>query len=261
MRNKTLAFCVAAAALSGSGAARAEDFVHRDLTLPAGVWALDVGLGVGHYDPSGPAGPYNGLGFNLELKGGLTRQLQLGVRTGIRVGADGKITQADQYGRAFETETYGTGVDTVANPEISLRYAVIDSPTLDLALEGRLYVPIEEGTKVGIMVALPLQFHFSPTVRFDTGLFVPIIFTDPDTTSVISIPFHLWLQLDDRWALGLLTGVRIYNPGGRTGVPIGVGLNYETSRSADVRFWLLFPNVKDGGSRAFGGGIAFEARF
>jgi len=107
-KTKTVVLLVTlVAALAAPSTGRAEIFVHRDLALPAGVWALDLGLGIGHLDPAGPPGPYTGLGFNLEVKGGLTSTLQLGVRTGIRVGSDGKMTEADRYGRTFETETYG----------------------------------------------------------------------------------------------------------------------------------------------------------
>jgi hypothetical protein len=263
MRNSTglvfLLTLLGAAAAPPRGA-RAEPFVHRDVTLPGGVWALDLGLGIGHTDASPPIGEITGLGFNLELKGGLTRELQLGVRTGIRVGTDGKLTRADRYGRTFETETYGTDGETIANPEISLRYNAIDTPTIDLGLDGRIYLPIESGTKVGILLGVPLQFHLSPSVRFDTGIFVPILFYDP-TQSVLSFPFHLWLQVD-RLAIGPMTGVQIYNPGGHTAVPLGVALNYAATSEADLRAWLLFPDVKrSGGGKTFGVGFGVELRF
>jgi len=132
---------------------------------------------------------------------------------------------------------------------------------VDLALEGRLYIPIEAGTRTGIMVAVPLAFHFSPTVRLDTGVFVPILFYDP-TRSVISFPLHLWLQASDRVAVGPITGVQISNPGGTTLVPLGLGLNYGASSTADLRLWVLFPDVKgDGATRTFGAGVGVEARF
>jgi hypothetical protein len=249
-----------AATMAASPRAQAEPFVHRDQVLPTGVWAVDLGLGIGHADRPEPLGDVTGLGFNLELKGGLAPRLQLGFRTGIRLGEEGKYTQADRYGRTFETETYGTDGDTVANPELSLRYAVVDSPTLDLALDGRVYLPIESGTKAGIMLALPVAFHLSPSVRFDTGIYVPILFYDP-VQSVISFPFHLWLQAD-RLAVGPMTGVQIHNPGGAVSVPLGVALNYALSSDADLRTWLLFPNIKgSGGGKNFGAGLGIEARF
>jgi len=73
------------------------------------------------------------------------------------VGNDGKITQADRYGRTFETETYGTGHDSVANPELRLRWAVAQGSIVQLGLETRAYLPIENGTHVGVMFALPLR--------------------------------------------------------------------------------------------------------
>jgi hypothetical protein len=241
--------------------ARGDVFVHRDQILPNGVWAFDLGLGIGHLSEPAPIDDVTGLGFNLELKGSLTPRLQLGVRTGIRVGSDGKATEADRFGRTFETETYGTGADTVANPELSLRYAVVDSPTVDLALDGRVYLPIESHTKVGIMLAVPLAFHLSPTVRFDTGIFVPIIFTDP-TQTVISFPFHLWLQANNALALGVITGVAVHNPHSTTTVPLGLALNYGISSDADLRVWFLFPNVKgSGATNYYGVGLGLEARF
>src|ERR1700742_1329448 len=89
--------------------AHAATYVNRPLTLPRSEISLDFGLGLGH------AGPFNGVGFNLELHGGLTSRLELGIRTGIRAGVDGRATQADYYGRTFETETYGTDHKTLAN--------------------------------------------------------------------------------------------------------------------------------------------------
>ena len=253
-------FASLAATFASLAPAQAEVFVHRDLTLPNGVWALDLGLGIGHIDQPAPISDVTGLGLNLELKWGLSRALQLGLRTGVRFDTDGKITQADRYGRTFETETYGTDGETIANPEISLRYTLIDSPVTDLALEGRIYVPIESGTKLGFMIAMPLAFHLSPVARFDTGVYVPILLYD-STVTVVSFPFHLWVQATDRLALGALSGIAIHNPGGNTTVPLGVGLNFGATHATDVRFWFLYPNFKGEGARdVFGGGIGLETR-
>ena len=153
------------------------------------------------------------------------------------------------------------GIDGIANPEVSLRAALFRTDAAALALEGRVYLPIEDGTEVGIMVALPFHLHLGSSVRLDSGLYVPIIFTDP-RSSVISVPFHFWFQTSPDLALGVLTGVRKYRPGGGTTVPLGVGINYELSAVTDLRTWLLFPNVKgDGATDDFGGGLALELRF
>jgi hypothetical protein len=223
-------------------------FVNRPLTLPRSEIALDLGLGLGH------AGDFNGVGFNLELHAGLTPRLQLGIRTGIRVGLDGKVTQADQYGRTFETETYGTDGKTIANPELSLRWGLSRGPVVDVALDTRLYIPTE-GTAAGIMLAVPIALRFSSAARLDTGVYVPVIFTSP-ASAVASFPAHLWFQLD-RLALGFLTGIRV---GSGVDVPLGVGLNYALNWDADLRFWFLFPDVNHT-TELFGGGVGLQVRF
>jgi hypothetical protein len=249
---------VAGIALGWPGEATAHPWVLRPITLPRADWALDVGLGIGHI-PGPPGEDITGAGLNLEVRGGLTSRLQLGVRTGLRIGADGRATHADEYGRPFETETYGTDGDTVANPEVSLRWAVARGPVAELALDFRLYIPTEGGP-FGIMLAAPVQLHLGDSARIDTGIYVPIIFTEP-TSSVISFPLHVWFQIADNLFAGPLTGVRIYNPGGYTAVPLGVGLGYEPSRDLQVRFWFLTPNIKGSGPRAYGAGVALEVRF
>src|SRR5256885_10765794 len=106
--SKRAVLCVTVATgLAASSGARAASFIHQPITLPHGEWALDVGLGIGRADRPSPLEDVTGLGFNLELRGGLTSSVELGVRTGIRVGSDGEFTEADRYGRTFQTETYG----------------------------------------------------------------------------------------------------------------------------------------------------------
>src|SRR5688572_17866074 len=136
--------CLTLLALATAPAAARADYVERPLTLPTGVWALGVGLGVFHEELPDPLGDITGYGLNLELKGGLTPSLQLGLRTGLRFGNEGRATRADSYGRTFDTETYGVGFDDIANPELSLRAAIIRTEAVGLGLVGRLYLPIED---------------------------------------------------------------------------------------------------------------------
>src|SRR3954454_2627204 len=182
LRKLVFLLLVGVFATTATGSALASPFVYRPITLSRSEWSLDLGLGLGHNDNP----DLTGFGLNLEMAAGLTSFLQLGIRTGFRLNDDGRAVRADEYGRTFETETYGTGHRSVANPEISLRWALVHS-TAELALEGRLYLPVEDGTNAGIMVALPIALHLGSSVRVDTGLYVPIIFNDP-TTTVISFP-------------------------------------------------------------------------
>jgi opacity protein-like surface antigen len=234
------------------GVAEAAPFVNRPLTLSRSDWTLDFGVGAHHVrNPD-----FTGFGLNFELGIGLTSFLQLGVRTGVRIGNEGRATQADYFGRTFETETYGTAHGTVANPEVMLRWSLVHS-TAELGLEGRLYLPTEEGSDVGIMLGVPVAIHIGGAARLDTGLYVPIIFSD-STRTLVSIPAHLWFQASHQLYLGPLTGVRFHDPG--TSVPLGFGLGYSVSYDIDLRTWLLFPNVKSN-ARNFGFGGGMQVRF
>jgi len=260
MRQAT--WCVAALAAFGATAgpvreAEAAPFVNRPMTLSRSDWALDFGLGIGHRDePTDDTG----FGLNLEIAAGLTSFLQLGVRTGIRFGSDGRVTGADYYGRTHETETYNTGGDTLANPEISLKYAIVDTSIAHLGIDARLYLPTDGDSKVGVMFGVPVGIHLGGVALLNTGIYIPIVFTDP-VQNVISFPFHLWFQANDRVFLGPLTGVRIVNPGGNAQVPLGFAFGYSISYDADIKTWLLFPNVSDDGANRFGVGVGLQIRF
>ena len=98
----------------------APEWVNRGITLPRFGLSFDAGLGVAH------AAPFNGItgaGLNLEGAFGITSDLEIGLRTGVRFSDDSKATRADEYGRLFdtETETDATGADVFANPEFHIR--------------------------------------------------------------------------------------------------------------------------------------------
>jgi hypothetical protein len=247
--------------LAARPATAAPEWIYRGLTLPRGDVALDLGLGLGH-EPLDANRSYTGFGMNLEIAGGITSELELGLRTGVRFDVDGQVTRADSYGRPFETETYGTGFDRMANPELRLRWAVARGSVAQLGLEMRAYFPFEEGTRFGVMFGVPLALRLA-SVRFDTGLYVPILFYDP-TRSAISVPLHIWIQASARFWLGPLLGLRIVNtgPGNHSEYPVGFGLGSALSRAIDLRAWFLFPDLShDEAARTFGAGVALQIRF
>jgi hypothetical protein len=257
---------VSALALSfdAASAQAAAQWIFRGLTVPRGDVALDIGLGLGH-QPNGPDRSTTGLGMNLELAVGVSPELEIGVRTGVRFNADGEATQADQYGRTWDTETYGTGGETMANPELRMRWAVAQGSTAKLGLEVRAFLPIEAGTHFGVMFALPLRLRLG-AVRIDSGIYVPIIFDDPDTRTRISFPFQLWIQASRTLWLGPLFGIRIVNQGGMNGsynqYPLGFGLGVALNNAIDLRTWILFPDMSgEAAARTFGAGLALQVRF
>lgn len=239
----------------------AASFIYRGLTLPRHDVALDFGLGVGHV-PTGPNSSTTGFGLNLELAAGLTHDFELGIRTGFRLDDGGQVTRADSYGRPFDTETYGTNGDRVANPELHLRWALARGSSADLGLELRFYLPTETGSRFGLMFGLPVALRGGP-VRLDTGVFVPIIFTRPDTTTIVSVPAHLWFQVSrDLW-VGALLGIKVISGGGNhTAYPLGFGLGNMLSRAIDLKMWFLFPDMnQDSAARTWGTGVGLQARF
>jgi hypothetical protein len=236
-------------------------WVFRGLTLPRGNVALDLGLGLGH-QPIGNDRSQTGAGMNLEIAFGVSPELELGLRTGVRFGGDGKDTQADRYGRTFDTETYGTRFDELANPELRLRWAVAQGSTLKLGLELRAYRPTEDGSRIGFMFGLPLRLR-AGALRIDTGIYVPLIFYEPTKESAISFPLHIWLQASRTLWLGPLLGVRIANSGGGgTQYPLGFGLGVAMTNAIDLRTWILFPDIsRDAAARYFGAGVGLQIRF
>jgi hypothetical protein len=227
-------------------------WVDRSLTLPRHNFAFNFGLGIGHAD--GTLGP----GINIEGAGAITNRLELGFRTGFRFGAAGRDSDADTYGRPFDTETYGEGSDVLSNPEVRIRGTVVEGEVVEVGLEGRAYTPFSDG--FGVMFGVPMAFHFGRSVRFDTGVYVPILFHTP-TVAFVSIPFHLWIQCTDRLWLGPLLGVRFHSDaGGRVDAPLGFGLGYTITHAVDLKTWVLFQDVANGAARAYGFGAGVEIR-
>jgi hypothetical protein len=258
---RPLAATVAAVAVLAvaARAADASEFIYRSITLPRGEIALDLGLGLGHR-PTGPDTSETGFGMNLEISGGVTHNLELGVRTGFRLDGAGQRTQADAYGRPFDTETYGTLEDRVANPELHLRWKLVHAWAVQLGLELRAYLPIEAGSRFGLMFGLPVTLRAGP-VRLDTGVYVPVLFYDP-TRTVVSFPLHLWIQASSTFWLGPIFGIKIVSPNSHTEYPLGFGLGSALTRGIDLRTWFLFPDINhDQAARTFGAGVALEIRF
>jgi hypothetical protein len=139
--------------LASSPAAAAPPWVDRHLTLPRGDWALDFGLGVSHVQPAPPPFPDDsGLGINAEVAVGLATRVELGVRTGLRLGdAADRATRGDSYGRLFDRQTFATGAEVLANPEVRVRGALVREAIVELGLEGRVVLPFEPGTSAGAL--------------------------------------------------------------------------------------------------------------
>jgi hypothetical protein len=235
--------------------AAAHSFAQRSLTLPASAFELGLGLGLGHRSVA----DRTGIGVNLEIGYGLSSSLELRLRTGLRPGEAAPIVRADYFGRPVETETYNLGSDTIANPQLGLRFLLLRAHPLELGLDAHAILPLSG--RFGLLLGLPLNVRLGERLRLDTGLFLPIVFNDPGTTVDISIPVHVWIKVNPSLFLGPITGVYLYDSGGRS-VPFGVGVGSSLSYDAEVRFWLLFPDIReDRGARNFGLGVGLYVLF
>jgi hypothetical protein len=265
-RRLAAATIVAAVTLfSSSDSEAAPPFVTRPMTLPRHDFAGDVGLGVGH-ERAGP-GPFNngltGAGLNLEGAFGITETVELGLRTGVRFGDEGRFTQADYYGRTLWTETYGTGFGAVANPEARVRWNFFSGDVVEIGLDWRVYLPFEEGTRFGGMFGVPFHFHVGNFMRIDTGPYLPTIFRDPAVVA-LTVPGYFWFQVSEAVWLGPMVSSRFRlapNGGDRVSFLAGFGLGVQVHRAVDLKTMILFPTLgDDAGARNWGAGFGVQFR-
>jgi hypothetical protein len=251
-------------ALGAPLAARAaEPYASRPLTLPRLNAAFDPALGIGHTSANGGE---TGPGLNLEGAVGLTSDLELGFRTGARMGGEARHlqanAQADAYGRLFDTETFGTGGDALANPELRVLGRVLNAEVVEIGLEGRIVLPFEGGTHFGAAFGAPFLFHFGRMVRLDTGAYLVTIF-DHNMYGELRIPARLWFQATHRLWLGPILALHheFRTVPDDTALALGFGLGYQITSWLDFKTQFLFPAInRSGGNNTFGLGAGVQIR-
>lgn len=256
---------IAAARLLTASVATAEPpWVDRHVTLPEHDWAFDFGIGIAHnYDPprNNPTGP----GLNFEMSVSPIDRLELGFRSGARLGNDARLNAADGYGpdayaRLFDRQTFGTRYDDFANPEFRIRGALLRSRIVEIAVEGRVFLPAEHGSEVGIMAGFPFLFHLGQIARIDAGVYLPVVFYSPALVDV-SLPFDLWFQVTSHLWLGPMGGVVLDTNDNHAIVPFGFGLGYQIVRIVDLKTQFLFSDLNQTqGAQNFGVGVGVEVR-
>jgi hypothetical protein len=266
LRQVTAGALFALAMVSSSTSEAAERWVDRPMTLHRLVFAGDVGIGVGHLRTRrlifNDEYSVTGAGLNLEGALGVTEKLELGFRTGVRFGDDGKLTQADSYGRTLWTETYGVGGSTIANPELRIRWVAYSGSVAEVGLDGRVFMPVETGTRFGMMFGVPLAFHIADFLRIDTGAYIPIVFRDPTFNGLV-IPGYFWFQTSEKLWLGPMASLRFLDagPGNHdASLLIGFGLGYQVANAVDLKTMILFPAATDDFVRRFGAGFGVQFR-
>jgi hypothetical protein len=234
------------------GARADEPFVDRALTLPPLHFSADAGLGFGQgpaatpLDVQGPApapsdtGLKLGWGSNLEAAVGLPFLGEVGVRVGVRFGDDGINAGwgmgADHFARLFDPVPAEAGNATVTNPEIRLRGTWLNLKIVELGFETRFIIPTADGSDFEMVPGVPARIHVPGFARIDTGVWLPVLFSDGSFT--IDIPAQLFFQAGQAF-FGPMTGVRFNRPAGGVGdstdVPAGIGGGYTLGGSSAQR--------------------------
>ncbi len=257
MRRRILAAALAVIAARAPTAQAAGPWAARPDTLPKGVFAFDVGLG-GVHAPATDTTSITGFGVNLEATFGVTSRLQLGLRTGIRAGLDGRVTGADAYGRLYDSINFGTRSSPIANPEFAITGNVSRGEHVEVALQGRVFLPAETNSSAGLVFGVPVRFRVGQVARIDTGGFVPLIFSNPLQSGLV-VPVDIWFQVSDRVWLGPMTGMRFRRAG--QDLRIGFGLGVQAASFLDFKAQLVVPAVnQDQGGRFYGFGVGVELR-
>ncbi len=268
------AFTSAIASIAFSSWGRADDtpqFVDRKLTLPPLVIAADGALAVGHWDIALPAGvpaaaaagintSGTGVGFNAEGAIGIIPHLTVGARViGLNFSDDSKASNAAGYGRMYDLQPFNSGGDTFSNPELWGRYEFLDLEQIEVGVDARLILPFDAHTSLGLVGGVPVSFHLPGTLRFDTGGYVGLAFSDP-VVFYFHIPAQVWFQINPSLFLGPLTGLTIesVSAGGQTNtataINLGFGIGYTVIPALDIKVLPIFwPSINNNfGENGFG---------
>jgi hypothetical protein len=231
--------------VAASSAEAAPVWVDRPLTLPPLKFAADAGLGVARYaNPLLLTENKVGAGSNLEAAVGLPFLGEIGVRIGPRFGDDGRFALADRFGRLFDTETYNSGLGTIGHPEIRMKGTLLPLKVFELGTELRVTIPTSDGSRLGTMFGVPMRIHIPGAMRIDTGVHVPVIYSDPAAWAV-TIPAQLWIQVGDAF-FGPISGVRFFRePDERFDILGGIGGGYTVAGLLDLKAQILMTRIND----------------
>jgi hypothetical protein len=170
--------CVVVAALvvlsmAGSRAAQAQQrWVEDEAVLAPGSVRLSAGGGlllVTYPGAEKERITIYGGGWNLEAAAGVGRSVELGARLGLR-DAEGRAVHADEAARVMDSETFGTGLGTVANPEVRSRWRVLRRGFVEAGIEDRVVFPVPSYPDVSEMLGAWASLHGGRVLRADLAL-------------------------------------------------------------------------------------------
>jgi hypothetical protein len=134
------------------------------LTLGAGLAVLTYPVRPGQSFAIGA------FGWNAEAAFGLPHDLEVGLRLGLRDRGSPAL-RADQVARGSDTESFGTGLGTQANPELRLRWRAIRRGRTEAGLEDRVVIPWFGGETSATEVFGPwAAVRVGPVLRMEGGV-------------------------------------------------------------------------------------------
>jgi len=111
-----------------------------------------------------------GTGMNAEAAVGLGRGFEAAVRVGARLDDVGRGLRADEVARGYETETFGTGINALANPELRLRWRAVRWQWLEAGLDERFVLPTGPDPNVTEVFGIWMSAHAPGRARADVGV-------------------------------------------------------------------------------------------
>jgi hypothetical protein len=252
--------------------ARGQDrFVDDESVQLRGHVRVAAGLGGALQTYAGPANgtlAIFGTGVNAEAAVGLGRSFEIGVRVGVRTDDAGRGLRADEVARAYGTVTFGTGVNTLANPELRLRWRAVRWGRAEVGLENRVVVPTGADPNVTEVLAGWVSIHVPRVARADLGLEGAFSWQSFETgyllMPALAVPIRLWVNPTRGLFSGLVATTSYYAPTRYTtsDVLITTGLvgGYRIGRCDAILGAYLLDVVNDGIDRT-GIGLGLACRF
>jgi hypothetical protein len=225
-------------------------YVEDSATMPLLRARVTAGFGVDLFVQTvfaGVAYAQVGSGFSLEEAIGVAPGLEVGARFGVRTDDNGRALRADEPARGLDTETFGTGLSTVANPELRLKWRAFGweagASQVETGLAARVVLPIEPDPDLTGVLGAWASIRAWRRLRVDIATNLVVSRESFDSAAVIepglSVPLQLWVQLTRALFAGVLTSTRTFGgtafTSAYTEVTAGVAMGLRV-RSCDIVF-------------------------
>ena len=239
-------------------AAAQSRWVDDDAVLAARRIRIDAGFGAAlflHQTFTDHTYAVAGTGLNLEEAAGIGHGLEIGVRFGLRLDDGGRGLRADEVARGFDTETFGTGLATVPNPELRIRWRGARVGLWEIGLEDRVVLPLETEPEASDVLGLWASLHLGHIARVD-GAFQVIVTVQKFAIGRVAqpglaAPLRLWINATRSLYFGVLgaahstfatsvtSGNTVWEAGIGAGYRLGLCDLQETTLSLDASQGLL----------------------